>query len=96
MLMELKITSIRLAAAADFRRENDLPDPLHLTDRRTFVRTVLDDMPNHPTLRAAFEHWNSYFEMYAGYSRYGSFESFRVTKHRYHIEERESRQLSLF
>ena len=95
--MELKITSIRIAHAADIRRENPtVPDPLHLTDRRTFVRTVLDDLHNHPTLRAAFDHWNNYFEMHANRPRYGSWESFRVTKHRYHIEQKESRQLSLF
>lgn len=93
--MELKITSIRLATAAEVRQEPG-PDPLHLTDRRTFVETVLNDLHNHGSIRAAFEYWNSYFEAAANRPRYGSYESFRVTKCRYHEEQRQTRQLSLF
>lgn len=94
--MKIKVTSISVKAPGAPEQTRDAPDPLHLTDRDTFVRTVIDDLPNHPTLRSAFEFWNDYFERHAERPRYASFESFRVTKHRYHADQKENRQLSLF
>jgi len=67
---------------------------IRLINRKEFVNRVIEHSIEKPSYKEAYEAAEKEFRVIYGRSRYSSYESFRVAKHREQNPEKKSNQLT--